>query len=144
MRFWDSSALVPLLVAEKQTPILQSLYLEDPVLLVWWGTEVECVSALGRLERSGGISPPAMEEALGRLRDLRSVWQEIQPGPRLREVACRLLRTHPLRSPDATQLAAAIIASLDRPSTLGFVCADERLVGAARKEGFPVPGLSSL
>lgn len=85
-----------------------------------------------------------MEEALGRLRDLRSVWQEIQPGLRLREVACRLLRTHPLRSADATQLAAAIIASLDRPSTLGFVCADERLVGAARKEGFPVPGLSSL
>ena len=41
---------------------------------------------------------------------------------------------------DVLQLAAAIIAAEGRPSTLGFVCFDERLANAARKEGFEVIG----
>ena len=86
---------------------------------------MECVSAPGASNAPEEFLFPPMGEGL----------------ERLREISCRLLRTHPLRSADALQLAAAIIASLDRPSTPGFVCADWRLVGGARKGGFPVPGI---
>ncbi len=36
-------------------------------MLVWWCSEVECVSALARLERDRALSTPAMTRALGRL-----------------------------------------------------------------------------
>jgi hypothetical protein len=36
------------------------------------------------------------------------------------------------------QLAAAIVASENRPSSLDFVCLDQRLGSAAEREGFAV------
>jgi aminopeptidase N len=53
-------------------------------------------------------------------------------------VAQRLLRVHPLRAADSLQLAAALAIAGDDPSELGFVCLDQRLVEAARKEGLDV------
>ncbi|MGI8778207.1 MAG: hypothetical protein ACR2LJ_12695 [Acidimicrobiales bacterium] len=41
MRFWDSSAVVPLLVAEATTELVEAAFQTDPVMLVWWSTEVE-------------------------------------------------------------------------------------------------------
>lgn len=49
MRFWDSSAVVPLLVAEDLSAPLQDLYAQDGSAVVWWATPVECVSAVARL-----------------------------------------------------------------------------------------------
>jgi len=48
VKFWDASAIVPLLFAEPTTRALQALAGHDPDMLVWWGSEVECVSALAR------------------------------------------------------------------------------------------------
>jgi hypothetical protein len=46
MRFWDASAIIPLLTSESTTAALQSLAEKDPSMLVWWATEVECASAI--------------------------------------------------------------------------------------------------
>ena len=138
MKFWDSSALVPLVVEEPVTSAVVGLYRDDPLMLVWWGAETECVSALARLERQRAIAPDSLMQALERLRALKSTWQEIQPVELLKETAIRLLRMHNLRAGDALQLAAAIVASEHRPSTVGFVCLDERLTIAAQREGFNV------
>ena len=136
MKFWDSSAIVPLLVAEAQTPWATALYRADPVQIVWWATEVECVSAIARLARSGTLRGPALTEATARLRELKSNWQEVQALDVVRESAPRLLRVHELRAANALQLAAAIIASQHRPASLEFVSLDARLNAAAAKEGF--------
>ena len=138
MRFWDSSAIVPLLVAESSTPTLVSEFVRDPELVVWWATEVECVSALARLEREASIDARAMGEALARLDALALAWHEVQPAARTRQVAIRLLRTHNLRAADALQLAAAIAAAEDSPGSLPLVTLDARLATAAEREGFPV------
>lgn len=138
MRFWDSSAIVPLLAEEASTSSVLGLYRDDPLLFAWWGTDVECVSAMARLERQGAMSSSGIADALARLRALKSSWQEVQPGEAVRETAIRLLRVHDLRAADSLQLAAAIIASEHRPPSLGFVCLDERLINAARREGFAV------
>ena len=50
MKFWDSSAVVPLLVVEQQRDELLGLLQRDPRMLVWWGTLVECTAALARRE----------------------------------------------------------------------------------------------
>ena len=43
MKFWDPSAIVPLLVAEESTRPLQTLAAEDSAMPVWWGSTVECL-----------------------------------------------------------------------------------------------------
>jgi predicted nucleic acid-binding protein len=138
LRFWDSSAIVPLLVHEATSTAVMSEYEQDPEMLVWWATEAECVSALARLERESLLDAPAMSQALRRLDALAGAWREIQPVTRLRHTAVRLLRVHPLRAGDALQLAAAIVAAEDHPETLPFVALDERLALAAEREGFAV------
>ena len=138
MRFWDSSAIVPLLLREKSTTAIRKLYDADPEMMAWWGAEAECVSALARLERASPSVGPAVEDALGRLDALRRSWHEVQCVLTVREAARRLLRVHDLRAADALQLAAAIVASENRPSTMELVCLDQRLAGAARREGFRI------
>lgn len=138
MRFWDSSAIVPLIVAEAGTDSMQAIAGEDPVMCVWWGTEIECVSALARLEREDALAETAMIAALERLDLLAEAWNEVQPVAAVRGVARRLLRVHPLRAADALQLAAAVVAAEGVPASLDLVTLDERLAAAARREGFVV------
>ena len=58
MRYWDSSALVPLCVEEPSTQHMRQLLTIDPIVITWWTTELECVSAISRLEREGRLCPP--------------------------------------------------------------------------------------
>lgn len=136
MRFWDASALVPLLVAEPTTRALQVLAIRDPDMLVWWGSRVECVSALARLEREAALDGRQAKVAYDRLDELARGWHEIGPGEMVRETAMRFLRVHPLRAADAFQLAAAFVAAENRPSALEVVTLDDHLAEAASKEGF--------
>ena len=138
MRFWDASAIVPLLVSEPTRETLLGLLDGDSGMLVWWGTPVECTSAIARREREGALSVTEATGAVQRLRDISSGWHEILPSEIVRSVAQRLLRVHPLRAADSLQLAAAVVASEREPATLAFVSLDERLSEAASREGFPV------
>lgn len=138
MRFWDASAIVPWLMREPSTRAVQALAAKDPAVLVWWATEVECASALARLDREGALDESAATQAFDRLRQLASGWHEVDPSDAVREAAVRFLRVHPLRASDALQLAAAFIAAERRPSSLEVVTLDDRLAAAARKEGFAV------
>ena len=143
MKFWDSSAIVPLLLAEPTTRAMQTIVAKDSTMLVWWATEVECASALARLEREDALEDAATRLAFDRLRQLASGWQEIDPSDAIREAAVRFLRVHALRAGDALQLAAAFVAAERRPPSLEVVTLDERLAGAARKEGFDVIEVTS-
>jgi predicted nucleic acid-binding protein len=136
VKFWDASAIVPLLVAEPTTRALQALAARDPEMLVWWGSQVECGSALARLERAAALEAKAASLAFERLKQLADGWHEIEPGEIVRENAMRFFRVHPLRVADALQLAAAFVAAERRPPSLQVVTLDERLSDAARKEGF--------
>jgi predicted nucleic acid-binding protein len=138
MKFWDSSAVVPLLLAEAATPTVQAIAARDSSMLVWWATEVECASAFARLERDGRIDATVAAHAFERMTRLAAGWYEVDPSDGVREAAVRFLRVHQLRAADALQLAAAFVASERRPSTLEVVTLDERLAAAARKEGFVV------
>jgi uncharacterized protein len=138
VKFWDASGIVPLLIAEVSTPRLTALAAEDPAMLVWWGAEVECVSALARLERNAAIDANGVMAAFSRLGQLKAAWHEVDPSDVVRETAARFLRVHTLRAADALQLAAAFAAAEGRPPSLKFVCLDDRLCMAARKEGFAV------
>ena len=140
MRFWDASAIVPLIATERTSHALFARLDEDPDLLVWWGTPVEVVSALARQEREAGTNAAVIETALANLQELAAAWHEIVPSDAIRRTAQRLLRAHALRATDSLQLAAALVAADHDARTLEFLCLDERLAAAARREGFTVLG----
>jgi len=139
MRFWDASAVVPLLVEQPLSVRARHLLAEDPDLVVWWSTPVECASAVARLRREGILPESVEREALATLDLLRSGWHEILPGDAMRAQALRVLRLHPLRAADALQLAAALEWA-GTPAAGALVTFDERLAGAAAREGFGVEG----
>lgn len=138
MRFWDSSAILPLLVQEAATPEAFAYYQANPGMVVWWGSPVECASALARLERENKLAPTAVTQALSQLAMLQAAWHEVQPMDNIRQLAQRLLRLHPLRAADSLQLAAAVVACQHKPQDTEFVCLDARLGLAAEREGFSV------
>lgn len=138
MIFWDTSAVVPLLVQEPGSGWAGELLERDSAMLVWWGTVVECRSALARRERDGTLAPEAADAAGARLHALENVWSEVLASEAVRDHAVRLLRVHDLRAADAFQLAAALTWAQGRPASHPFATLDGRLGRAARAEGFDV------
>ena len=138
MRFWDSSAIIPLCLKEPTSELVKDLAKTDEDIVVWWTTRVECVSALARQYR-GGILPIHMEEeAKAALTALAGEWSEVQPSDLVRQRAERLLMVHSLRAADSLQLAAALLWTEGATTGAEFVCLDQNLREAALKEGFTV------
>jgi uncharacterized protein len=138
VRFWDSSGLVPLVLEEPTSSTARRAFDDDSDLVVWWGSSVECASAIARAERDARLDASGSANALAGLRLLQSGWTEVDPTVRLRESAERMVRVHPIRAADALQLAAALVAAEGQPATLPFLTLDARLANAADREGFPV------
>lgn len=138
MKYWDASALIPLLVAEDASPRVDAVLREDPAAATWWGTPIECASALARLERDGALGADDVRAALERLRQGMLGWIEVPASGDVREQAMRLLRVHRLRAADAVHIAAAIVAADYQASSLEFVTLDARQAEAAEREGFRV------
>lgn len=138
MKFWDSSAIIPLCLKEPASETIRTLAKSDEDIIVWWGTKVECLSALSRRRREGSISADAERRARNALKALASAWSEVQPTEIVRRRSERLLMVHPLRAADSLQLAAALVWSEDRPQGLEFISLDKNLREAAFKEGFTV------
>jgi predicted nucleic acid-binding protein len=138
VRFWDSSAIIPLLLLEASSEHVGAAYAADPAIAAWWATRLECMSAIVRREREGSATATDLRIALERLAALADQWVEVEPVEPVRRTAARVLRTHPLTTTDALQLAAAIVAADGEPRALTFVTLDARLALAAQREGFPV------
>ncbi|MBX9742798.1 MAG: type II toxin-antitoxin system VapC family toxin [Chthoniobacterales bacterium] len=135
MKFWDSSALLPLLVKEATSASMQNCFEEDDEIAIWWGIETECLSALARREREGMLTAAQQSEAEKRLKEILETAIEINPFSEIKKIARRLLRMHPLRAADSLQLAAAIFLAGENVSELTMVTLDDRLRLCAQREG---------
>ncbi|MGH7806209.1 MAG: type II toxin-antitoxin system VapC family toxin [Candidatus Binatia bacterium] len=144
MRFWDSSAIVPLVCREVASGRCRGWLRADPVVVVWALAATEVVSALARKRREGALPAGAFREAKRRLGNLETAWHEVAQVEAVRARARRLLESHPLRAADTLHLAAALVAFEEQTSGVEFVTFDERLAAAARKEGFEVLGSGEL
>jgi uncharacterized protein with PIN domain len=71
VRFWDTSALVPLLVAERETARAERWLREDAGVIVWALTRVEPLSALARRRR---------QEPAAARRERLSAWERWSEG----------------------------------------------------------------
>ena len=141
MKFWDTSAFLQLIVKQRFSDELTQLVSADRSVALWWGTRLEALSGLHRVQREGVITAKQFQAMQKNLRDLAAECFIVEPSSNVLERAERLLATHELRAADALQLAAALILFRESPSGNHFVCVDGRLAQAAHKEGFTVmPG----
>jgi hypothetical protein len=115
---------------------VKRLIKSDEDIVVWWGTRVECLSALSRRRREGALDNNSQLKAKAILSALSEEWSEVQPTELVRQRAERLLAIHALRSADAFQLAAALLWAQENPQGLEIVCLDQNLREAGHKEGF--------
>jgi predicted nucleic acid-binding protein len=139
LRFWDTSALVPLLVGQPESARSDAWFAEDRAIVVWLLTSVEISSALCRLAREGHLTPPQHEAAEAMSDALGSGSHAVLDVEAVKFRARRLLRVHPLRAAEALQLGAALEWALGRPMDHVLHTFDLRLAAAARIEGFRVP-----
>lgn len=138
MKFWDSSAIVPLVVYEEETDYCLKTLSDDQEMLIWCLSRLEVMSALCRRVREGNLDERYFQEAKRHLNELIERTYEIKAIEKVRQRALRLLEVHPLRAADACQLASALVATQEDPERLVIVCFDQRLKNAAMKEGFIV------
>ncbi|HUG37707.1 MAG TPA: type II toxin-antitoxin system VapC family toxin [Candidatus Limnocylindrales bacterium] len=139
MRFWDSSAIVPLLVEQRASARAAAWLSEDGAVVLWTLSPVEVVSALRRLVREDAIPEDVARRAETRLDDLISVSHQVVDVQAVKGLATRLLRAHALRAFDALQLGAALHWAEAPPRGRTVHTFDGRLAQAARREGFAVP-----
>ncbi len=138
MRFWDSSALVPLFVNERGTTRAEGWLREDPVVIVWASTRVELLSAFARRRREEPGAARRLSAARREMIVAWADWSEITTIEVVRRHAERLVESHPLRAADAFQLGAALVAADGDPTALAFVTFDDAQADAAEREGFHV------
>lgn len=136
--FWDTSAIVPLMVDQPASRDLRKWLAHDPGIVVWWGTPVEARSALARLMRERLLTDQETQRAGARLSALRRVWREILPSEQVRALAEELPATHAVTAADAFQVAAALLWCRERSRGRAFACVDQRLATVAARIGFSV------
>jgi hypothetical protein len=139
--FLDSTAFVKLFVQEAGTDTVIRLMesTEDNRKLISAGTPLEIYAALKRRERSGDISVADCESARGilRMEAARMVQQPLNPA--VLEAARQLLDRYELRSTEAVQLGAAVVArEMFQGIEITFVSSDQRLLESARHEHFMI------
>lgn len=138
MRFWDTSAVLSLLLGQKATSELKAVLSSDDSVAVWWGMKVEAVSAVWRLRRTGEVDALSASRLMTQLDAITAAAHEVQPTEEVRATACRALRVHELRAADALQLAAGLVWAEHHPAGLSFLCLERKLREAAEREGYIV------
>jgi len=138
MRYWDSSALVALHIAQQATSRIRELYAADPDVLTWVLSDVEVRSGIARLGRDGALDLAGVQTAVARVENFWDTVHEITLVEAVKPRAKRLLGVHSLRAADALQLGAALTGVYDNPLGWEFVCLDRALGTAATLEGFKV------
>lgn len=138
MRYWDASALAPLLVSEEGSDASLEWLEQDGQIVTWLWTRAELASAIERRTREGTLSRLQRRQVLARLDSLAESWEEVADAVAVRSRAINLLARHPIRAADAGQLGAALLVQDHLTGPLEFVCFDGKLALAAEMEGLQV------
>ncbi len=139
MRFWDSSAIVPLLVEHAASATVDHWLSADPDVSTWTLTPVEITSALWRLVREAVLAEDEARRADQRVLEFMDASHTIVDVDAVKALGQRLVRVHALRAADALQLGAALLWCGGRTQGKVLHTLDGRLALAARREGFQVP-----
>jgi predicted nucleic acid-binding protein len=135
LAFWDSSALLKLLVEEQGTDVAVALWDGATAVVACRLAVPEVSAALAAAERSGRIDPERRRVAAREWQRYLAALDILEVTPAVGDHATDLAVAHPLSGADAVHLAAAL-ALPDR--ALVVATWDRRLASAASAEGLDV------
>lgn len=111
--YFDTSALVPLLIEESATPLCTDAWNEAEVILSSAMTYVEVHAALAQAVRTGRIDTSAHSRGL---QEFEVVWEDMSRIAVTNDVIVRaatMASSHTLRGYDAVHCATALAAASD-------------------------------
>ena len=94
MRYWDASALVPLIVTEAGSDLVDGWLRSDDGVCTWGLTRLELVSAVERRAREGKLTPPGRRSALRLIQDVAAAATEVVDLEAVRARAQSILARH--------------------------------------------------
>ena len=136
MEFWDSSALLPLVVHQRAFSLLcrRALVGSGPRAVAFLA-RIECRSGLARLVRDGVLTDAERDRASRALDALLARFDVVAFSSTVEQHALDLLVRHGLRALDAMQLGCALALRAGRHTLrVSLACCDRRLARAARGE----------
>lgn len=133
--YFDTSAIVPLLVDETGTPAAREIWLSAGSLVSVRLVRVEARAALAQAARTGRISPPHLRSSVSELEGLLAQLAFVDVDDALVGHAGDLAESLALRAYDAVHLAAAIQVTA---GDLVLVAGDRALLAAAKSVGLTV------
>jgi len=139
MLYWDTSALFAFVIAEKHSGQIRDQVAKQGVSATYTAiiTPLEFESAIQRRlsERTLNLREADRARLFGV--DFRKRAYLVPLDQNALDTALHLQKIYGLRPGDAIQLASARLGT-DNPSRVRFLCLDERLTEAAKREGFQV------
>jgi len=141
--YLDTSALVKLYVQEQGTEKMLGLAHPDAGnrLVILSLSRIEFRAAVRRRAKLGDIDAKLADEMISEFSGhLANVFQLQPVNEPVMDAACAAIDQHYLRAYDAMQLGgyAALRRSIGEEVETVFVCADDKLLNAARDQGFSV------
>lgn len=133
--YFDTSAIVPLIVGEPSTPACLRLWNDTTRAVSTRLLYPEASAALARAERMGRMTPIQHDEAVSDLDELVAEIDHIELTMALARIAGDLARSDGLRGYDAVHLAAALSVS---DTDVVMATGDHDLAAAARAHGLTV------
>lgn len=133
--YFDTSALIPLIIEEPSTAVCQRLWNEASRVASVRLLFAEACAALALAHRMGRLTEARLDEAIVMLDEIVGELDHVEVTEDLVRSAGALARTHGLRGYDAVHLAAGSKVSDD---DVVFVTGDSTLATAARALGIAV------
>jgi predicted nucleic acid-binding protein len=140
MLYWDSSALVASFISEQETNKVRSFSMNAGDLRSYTAiiTPLEIESAIQRRFKEQSITVKQIDEARLLTMEFRKKTYLVVADQNILDIALHIQKIYNLRVADALQLGSAR-AGTENPSKVYFLCLDEKLNEAAKREGFNVP-----
>jgi predicted nucleic acid-binding protein len=137
MLYWDTSALFAFLINEKHSAKLRSLVQHQGSSTAYTAiiTPLEFESAIQRRLSERTLNLREVDRARLFGVDFRKQAFLVPLDQNALDTALHLQKIYGLRPGDAIQLASARLGT-DNPSRVVFLCLDEKLTEAAKREGF--------
>lgn len=134
MNYLDTSALIKRFIAERGSPLVQTLMTRAGAVATAKIAYVEVSAGLTRRQREGHLSPGQYASAY---RQFEGDWRSyirVDLRDEILALARGLIQRHPLRGFDAIHLASALSLKAALGEEITFCAADQRLLRAARAE----------
>ena len=134
--YLDTSALVKLYIEEDGSDVVNNLKNKADILSTSGIAYAETLSAFVRCQDEKVLSKNNYDKCITSLKSDWEMYVVIEVSEKVVQIAGELIENHRIRSFDSIHLACAIVLRKEVDQSIDFMCWDNRLSKAAKKEGF--------